>query len=135
MVKEREARPRDGLCQWGHYYVDVERKRTVVETYSVTVYQLLPHEVAAHFIQLVGAAVRPPGVAHGGLWGGGLAGQLVRPLGVAQGISLMGGQQGGEAKAAGLLPAANLALFSFGSPPRPGCCLPAWLAPLPLCWR
>ena len=38
------------LCRWGGYWVDVPRTRTVVETYSATVYCLRPDEIANHFI-------------------------------------------------------------------------------------
>eukprot|EP00198_Chlamydomonas_reinhardtii_P007707 XP_001697044.1 predicted protein [Chlamydomonas reinhardtii] len=45
------------LCRWGGYWVDVPRTRTVVETYSATVYCLRPDEIANHFIGLVDGAV------------------------------------------------------------------------------
>ncbi|KXZ53106.1 hypothetical protein GPECTOR_8g96 [Gonium pectorale] len=45
------------LCRWGGYWEDVPRTRTVVETYTATVYSLQPDEIANHFIGLVDGAV------------------------------------------------------------------------------
>ncbi|GFR43890.1 hypothetical protein Agub_g5019, partial [Astrephomene gubernaculifera] len=45
------------LCRWGGYWVEVPRSRTVVETYTATVYSLKPDEIANHFIGLVDSAV------------------------------------------------------------------------------
>ncbi|EFJ51098.1 hypothetical protein VOLCADRAFT_103740 [Volvox carteri f. nagariensis] len=45
------------LCRWGGYWVEVPRTRTVVETYTATVYSLRPDEIANHFIGLVDGAV------------------------------------------------------------------------------
>ncbi|KAG2498988.1 hypothetical protein HYH03_003174 [Edaphochlamys debaryana] len=55
-----ERRPAQGppsLCRWGNYWVDVPRTRTVVETYTATVYCLKPDELANHFIGMVDGAI------------------------------------------------------------------------------
>ncbi|GIL70787.1 hypothetical protein Vretimale_3881 [Volvox reticuliferus] len=45
------------LCRWGGYWVEEPRTRTVVETYTATVYSLKPGEIENHFIGLVDRAV------------------------------------------------------------------------------
>ncbi|GLI58627.1 hypothetical protein VaNZ11_000362 [Volvox africanus] len=57
---ERVFRQQQGpqsLCRWGGYWVDVPRTRTVVETYTATVYSLKPDEITYHFVGLVDGAV------------------------------------------------------------------------------
>ncbi|GLC43094.1 hypothetical protein PLESTB_000863800 [Pleodorina starrii] len=53
----RQPQGPPSLCRWGGYWVDVPRTRTVVETYTATVYSLRPDEIANHFIGLVDGAV------------------------------------------------------------------------------
>ncbi|GAX72603.1 hypothetical protein CEUSTIGMA_g59.t1 [Chlamydomonas eustigma] len=47
----------EGVCKWGQYWETVPRMRTVVETYSVAVYELKPQEIASHFVGLVEGAI------------------------------------------------------------------------------
>jgi hypothetical protein len=42
---QRELRYRNSVCRWGAFYVDVPHSRTVVESYSATVYKLQPEQV------------------------------------------------------------------------------------------
>jgi hypothetical protein len=46
----RQPQGPPSLCRWGGYWVDVPRTRTVVETYTATVFSLRPDEIANHFI-------------------------------------------------------------------------------------
>ncbi|KAG1654245.1 hypothetical protein FOA52_005800 [Chlamydomonas sp. UWO 241] len=49
----------EGICRWGEYWTDQRgpRVRTVVETYSVSVFELRPSEIASHFVDLVDSAI------------------------------------------------------------------------------
>jgi len=55
-VEERVLR-RGGICRWGEYWESVPRMRTVVEAYTLTVYELAPAEITAHFVGVVDAAI------------------------------------------------------------------------------
>eukprot|EP00775_Hariotina_reticulata_P005528 gene5528-5762_t len=51
-----EARGR-GVCRLTQYYVQVPRRRRIIETYTATTYNLLPSAVADHFMAVVENAI------------------------------------------------------------------------------
>ncbi len=49
LERVQQRPPGPSLCRWGGYWVEVPRTRTVVETYTATVYALQPEEIQNHF--------------------------------------------------------------------------------------
>eukprot|EP00879_Flechtneria_rotunda_P000273 GHRR01000358.1.p1 GENE.GHRR01000358.1~~GHRR01000358.1.p1 ORF type:complete len:929 (+),score=433.08 GHRR01000358.1:324-2789(+) len=48
---------RRGVCRWTQYYVQVPRRRRIIETYTATAYSLRPDAVCDHFMHMVNSAI------------------------------------------------------------------------------